>query len=203
MVIFFGIASFAPIMAFAEETPKNSENSVDIIADGETLDNDENASNSQDIKVESNDNKDILPKTEDSKWFEEKIEPLLWEYGTEVVALGTICLIVFKKGKKAAKAVSAAASLLTESNNDNKTTQADVKKLQQSNEEWKREMEAQFDKRFEQIKTEIVDTEKDTNHTVHKLLQVEEIAYEGNPTLVSKGAAKKISEVIHNDETKG
>ena len=147
-------------------------------------------------------NKDMIPETESSTWFEEKIEPLLWNYGMNVAALATICVIVLKKVKRTADSVGAVAGLLTKSNNDNEATKSDVKQLQKSNEAWQQEMEDKFNKKVEEMKSELVETEKDTNKTVHKLLNVEEIAYKGNPSFISKGIAKKISEVIHNDETK-
>ena len=202
MTIFVGIASFAPIMAFAEETPKNEVISADIIESEEILEEEENVANTEDTEVKQDNNSNVLPATKSTTRFEEKIEPLLWQYGTDVLALGTICLVVLAKSKKSANSVLAVAGLLTKSNDDNKQTQESVKQMQESNNAWKKEMESEFNKKFDEIKKELVDTEKDTNNAVHKLLHVEEIAYEENPTLVSNGTAKKIAEVIHNEKCK-
>jgi hypothetical protein len=144
----------------------------------------------------------VLPKTEGTSWFEENIEPLLWRAGADVVALGTVCVIVLKRSKKAADSVNAVAGLLMASNDNNKESAKEMKAIRKEHDEWKKGMEAMMNKRFEEMRKDIVETEKDTNEVVHKLLSVEEIAYEENPSFVSSGTAKKIAEVIRYGESK-
>lgn len=144
----------------------------------------------------------VLPKTEGTSWFEKNVEPLLWRAGADVVALGAICVIVLKRSKKAADSVNAVAGLLVQSNDNNKESAKALKSIRKENEEWKKEMEEQINQRFDEMRKDLVDTGKDTNEVVHKLLCVEEIAYEENPYFVSNGTAKKIAEVIRYGENK-
>jgi hypothetical protein len=50
------------------------------------------------------------------------------------------------------------------------------------------------------MRTQVADKVSDTNVTVHKILQAEELAFEENPVLVQNGTAKKIAEVLHHEQ---
>ena len=55
---------------------------------------------------------------------------------------------------------------------------------------------------LKQIREDVRDRIEDACDTVHKILEVEEIAYKNNPLMVSEGTAAKIEEVIHNGTEK-
>lgn len=62
--------------------------------------------------------------------------------------------------------------------------------------QWETHLEEQLTRMFDQLQKNVVNRVSDTNTTVHKLLDVEKIAYGDNPVLVSNGTAKKIAEVV-------
>ena len=170
---------------------------------------------------EENDKNDgVIPETEESKWFDEKVMPYILEYGTAALGVLTGLVLVLRKLKKTIGDLIGAYKALKKSNEDNETTKENVSALGTSIKEWQQEQTENLqewqDKQeeslrkwaaeqvtnmengFKQIAAAVTDKLSDTCDTVHKILNVEEIAYEENPVLVSRGTAKKIAEVIHN-----
>jgi hypothetical protein len=197
----FGFA-VSPITAFAEDVEESVEISVEtseIIASEEVVEETESVENSANDEVVEEDN-GIIPETEGSEWFDKYILPFLVEYGGDIVALATMGWFFLKKLKKAKEAFESATGLLGVANKKVEGTDAEVKRLREENDAMRKALQEDMEK----FKTELVETLKevltdkveDIDETVHKILDVEEIAYESNAKLVGNGTAKKISEVI-------
>lgn len=212
MTLYVEGAELASIFGWYERI---SENIIDIYAydewfgtyelreDGTAISVDYNE-DVEDSQTESELPDGMIPETEGSKWFEKYIAPYLKEYGVTVLGVATAIVLLLGKIKKvinkAIELFNAAIEALKKSNKDNEQTQSDIKKQNEDLETWKKETRAELDKALLDMKKQVVDKVADTNTTVHKLLEVEEIAYEENPVLVSNGTAKKIAEVLHHEQ---
>lgn len=173
-----------PLFVSADEGVETPEISVEI-TDTDVVSNEgETAENDGEIVVE----------TETSEWFDETIKPLLLEYGAEVVAFASVVFICLRDLKKAKTVFDEAVSAITKSNKDNDSTSKAVEKLKK---EMRKEMEAVTEALRgirEGLETRVIDVDE----IVHKLLEVEKLAYGNNAHLVSNGTAKRIAEVIGN-----
>ncbi|MBQ7831090.1 MAG: hypothetical protein IJX30_00545 [Clostridia bacterium] len=149
--------------------------------------------------VEMETKAEIVPKTADSEWFEEILEPILIRYGVDVLAFLTAAGICLKGLKKAKKIFETATAIVTASHKDNESLSAKQTDLEARQDEYEKAMDEKMDKRFQEMEEKLVSEVDDTNKTVHKLLDVEEIAYTSNPVLVSNGAAKRIAEVVKHE----
>jgi F0F1-type ATP synthase membrane subunit b/b' len=123
--------------------------------------------------------------TEASKWFDEYIVPMLVQFGATLAAFALGVVVFFKVLNKTKKAFEEATELVNTSNNNNADIRAEMKQLKKDNEAWKKGVEKK-----------LVAGVDDTNKTVHKILEVQELAHTSNPALVGNGTAKKISEVV-------
>ena len=101
--------------------------------------------------------------------------------------------------KKAKKIFETATAIVTASHKDNESLSAKQTDLEARQDEYEKAMDEKMDKRFQEMEEKLVSGVDDTNRTVHKLLDVEEIAYTSNPVLVSNGAAKRIAEVVKHE----
>lgn len=219
-VALFSIGFFAPpITAYAESNVEPLESveihseSIDFTEEEEVVEDSAVVENSADLKGE-NESNTVIPETATSKWFDTYIIPFVVEYGTDILALGTTVVLCLKKLKKAKDVFATATAAVNESNQNNIDTSTEVKKLREENEKWQREFAentyAVFNRMEEQrsadmqrladaLKETLSDKVEDIDQVVHKILDVEEIAYISNTALVGNGAAKKISEVIKNE----
>lgn len=156
---------------------------------------------------------DIIPETVESEWFKENVVPYIWKFVT--AAAGALCsmLLFLKKHDIKLGELIDACNVLKTANNNNEKTKQDVAQqyefLQEwttsQNEERKKWQEAQTAAMLEgikQIREEVRDRIEDACDTAHKILEVEEIAYQNNPAMVSQGTTAKIEEVIHNGTEK-
>lgn len=164
----------------------------------------------------------IIPETEFSLWFKEKILPYILQFlAVAVGALFSFLLVLRKFDIKLGDLINA-CNVLRKANKDSEDTKAavqaqDNKLLEwtasqaESMKEWQREQKEQMQEHmraqaeamaagFAQIAADVTNKLDDAVKTVHKILDVEEIAYRENPAMVSKGTAHKIEEVIHGDE---
>lgn len=64
------------------------------------------------------------------------------------------------------------------------------------------EMQGAFAKAVQELKETLADKVTNADDTLHKLLEVEKLAYGDNAALVSNGTAKKIAEVVGNGKKK-
>lgn len=173
-----------PLFVSADEGVETPEISVEITDTDIVPSEDETAENGGEIVAE----------TETSKWFDETLKPLLLEYGAEVVAFASVVFICLRDLKKTKAVFDEAVSAITKSNKDNDSTSKAVEKLKK---EMRKEMEAVTDalnEIREGLETKVIDVDE----IVHKLLEVEKLAYGNNAHLVSNGTAKRIAEVIGN-----
>ena len=173
-----------PLFVSADEGVETPEISTEITDTDIVSSEDETAENDGEIVAE----------TETSKWFDETIKPLLLEYGAEVVAFASVVFICLKDLKKAKAVFDEAVTAVTKSNKDNETTSKAVEKLKK---ELRKEMEEVTDA-LKEIREGLEAKVIDVDEIVHKLLDVEKIAYGNNAQLVSNGTAKRIAEVIGN-----
>ena len=174
--------AFSPVIAVAEESAETPIESAEIFESEEVIEETESVENSAVLE----DVEGIIPETEGSKWFDKYIVPFLVEYGAVLSAFATGVFVFLKSIRKIKAAFADATAVVNTSNNDNAELRAEIKQMKKENEAWKKSIEDQ-----------VVAGLADTNKTVHKILDVEEIAYENNTALVGNGTAKKISEVIH------
>lgn len=153
----------------------------------------------------------IIPETEASIWFEEKIMPYILEYGAAALGVLSGLLFVLGKLKKSIAGLVGAHNALKTANENNDNTKKEVQTLKTDSAAWQERQEAKMEEyfarqkkmmeeRFDAIAEKVTDKLDDIGETAHKILDVEEIAYEDNPVMVSKGTSKKIAEVIHNGE---
>lgn len=166
----------------------------------------------------------IIPETEFSLWFKEKILPYILQFlAVAGGALFSFLLVLRKFDIKLGDLINA-CNVLRKANKDSEETKADVTKQNEFIQEWtsnqnryiqsvmstqseemKKWQEAQAAAMLEglkQIREEVKDRIEDACETVHKILDVEEIAYQNNPAMVSQGTTAKIEEVIHNGTEK-
>jgi hypothetical protein len=174
--------AFSPVIAVAEE------NAGIPLESNETVDNKEVVEETESVEnlgvlegVEG-----IVPESKGSKWFDKYVVPFLVEYGAVLAGFATGVVLFLKTIRKSKAAFAEATDIVNTSNNDNAELRAEIKKFKKDNEAWKKSIEKK-----------VVEGLADTNTTVHKILDVQEIAYKSNTTLVGNGTAKKISEVIH------
>lgn len=143
--------------------------------------------------AETNENQtEIVQETETSKWFDETIKPLLIEYGAMVAAGFSAAAFCLKKIKKAKEMFDSATGVVEKSNADNK----EIKRLV---EDFKNEVLSGLGlvaDALKEIREGVEEKVIDVDEIVHKLLDVEKIAYGNNAHLVSNGTAKRIAEVI-------
>lgn len=175
-----GVAT--PLFVNAEETQKNAIESV-VAEELENVPSD----------AETNENQtEIVQETETSKWFDETIKPLLIEYGAMVAAGLSAAAICLKKIKKAKEIFDSATGVVEKSNADNK----EIKRLV---EDFKNEVLSGLGlvaDALKEIREGVEEKVIDVDEIVHKLLDVERLAYGSNAALVSNGTAKRIAEVI-------
>ena len=179
-----GFGLFAPVTASANE---GVESAVESVVTGEM----DNVSDETET-VENDGN--LVGETETSEWFDKTIKPLLLEYGAEVVAFVSVAFLCLKKVKDAKALFDSAVEVVKKSNADNEATSESVAKLKK---EMKKQMEA-VTKALEDIRGGLEAKVLDVDEIVHKLLDVEKLAYGNNAHLVSNGTAKRIAEVIGN-----
>lgn len=173
-----------PLIVSADEPAGMPEISVEITSS-------ENVS--ADDEATENDTK-IVKETETSKWFDETIKPLLIEYGAMVAAVFSAAAFCLKKIKKAKEMFDSATGVVEKSNADNK----EIKRLV---EDFKNEVLSGLGlvaDALKEIREGVEEKVIDVDEVVHKLLDVEKIAYGNNAHLVSNGTAKRIAEVIGN-----
>lgn len=208
----FGFA-VSPVTAFAEDVEESVEISVEtseIVSAEEVVEETESVGNSAVLEGETEVD-GVIPETEGSEWFEEYIQPYLIEYGAVLAAVITGAVLFLKKAKKVLDLFIALLEKLKIANKRVEGTADEVKILREENAALRKELKEEnanhrkeLKEDMEKFKTELIDTLKevltdkveDIDETVHKILDVEEIAYESNAKLVGNGTAKKISEVI-------
>ena len=173
-----------PLVVSAEEGVETPEIGTEITDTDIVSSEDETAENGT----------EIVEETETSKWFDETLKPLLLEYGAEVAAIATVVFVCLRDLKKTKGVFDAAVEAITKSNKDNESTSKAVKKLK---EEVAKEMKAVTDA-LKEIREGLEAKVIDVDNIVHKLLDVEKLAYGNNAHLVSNGTAKRIAEVIGN-----
>jgi hypothetical protein len=180
--------SVSPIMAYAEESVNAVESSEIVTSEEvvEEVDSVENTASEEAVEEDSG----IIPKTEGSEWFDENILPIIINYGAGILAMATVALLALKKLKNVIQLFKDALVLLGIANNKVESTDEEVRILREEMDKFKQSL-------VENLKEVLTDKVDDIDEVVHKILDVEEIAYESNPVLVGNGTAKKISEVIH------
>lgn len=167
-----------------------------ISASAETVENNEIITETENVSSEtetSENQAEIIEETESSEWFDQTLKPLLIEFGTEVIAFVTVILLCLKDLNKTKSTLGTALGSLTQSNTDNK---AMAKEVRQEMQEMKETFKGALQEIRESLSKEVVDIDQ----VVHKILDVEKIAYGSNAALVSSGAAKRIAEVVRYGE---
>ena len=155
----------------------------------------------------------IIPETEVSKWFDEKIAPYIMEAVTAIVGVVVGLVICLKPLKSAVSLIIGAYNALKKSNEDSEQMKKDVEEMKKERLEWEARQEQKMEEYFARqsdiirenmqgIRKDVSDKLDDVSNVAHKILDVEEIAYANNPIMVSQGTARKIEEVIHNGEKK-
>lgn len=209
-----GVGLFAPVTASANEGVESAVESVVT---------DEPSDLSSEVETNKNDG-NFVEETETSEWFDEMIIPLLLQYGAEVIAFATVVFLWLKKFSQSNTALGVAVDALTKSNGENIDTSRAVQELKEAfikdvtamKEEHAREiaemrnafteenaeMQGAFAKAVQELKETLADKVTNADDTLHKLLEVEKLAYGDNAALVSNGTAKKIAEVVGNGKKK-
>lgn len=135
----------------------------------------------------------VIPETEESKWFEEHIQPYLMTALSVLAAFLTCIAFVIKPIAKVVSKFKDAKDELVSNNKEN----AEMRK---NNDAWKeevrKELKAEMDKRFSAMEKET----HETHEGVKKLLKVDQIVFEDNPSMVSKGTSHKVAEVLNHEE---
>lgn len=183
-----GVGFIAPITASAE-TGESSE----VIVETENLSSETETSENQ---------AEIAKETESSEWFDETLKPLLIEYGADVVAFVTVILLCLKDLNKTKSTLGTALGALTQSNTDNKSMAKEVQEFKAEVRQEMQEMKETFKGALQEIRESLSKEVVDIDQVVHKILDVEKIAYGSNAALVSSGAAKRIAEVVRYGEIK-
>lgn len=190
----------SPIVVSADEGVETPEISVEIT--------DTDIVSSEEETVE-NEGKETVEETESSEWFDKHILPLIVEYGADVIAFATVAFMALKDTQKTKAALSTAVAEVIKSNADNKSTSEAVQELKDAFSKEMEEVKAEHAQEIEAIKevflTAITAIREgmeakvdDIDETVHKVLDVEKIAYGNNAHLVNSGTARRIAEVIGN-----
>ncbi len=192
LLFFVGMAN---VQASAETPEINVEESV-----GEFIDSAEEMQNSSVFEAETSEYFGVIPETSASKWFEEKVQPYLMMVLSVLVAFFATVAWAITPISRSAKKVKAAVDDIKQSNADNKTTQNQVTALQSSNDEWKAEVKAELKAELDRRLLGIEKETHETNVGVKKLLDVDRIVYEDNPSMVSNGTSHKVAEVLHHEE---
>lgn len=150
-------------------------------------------SNEEEIEQESS--VELVPKSESTEWFDETLKPLLIEFGTEIAAFATVVFILLKDLNKTKSGLGTALCALTDSNNQNKDTTKAVEEFKAEVRAEMQEFKAEVMNVLGDIKNGIGANIQDIEETVHKVLDIENIAFGDSDALVSSGAAKRIAEV--------
>ena len=166
-----------PLIVSADEGVETPEISVEITDTDIVSSEEETAENDT----------EIVEKTETSKWFDETIKPLALEFFAVAVGFSAVTAISWKKLKKTMAALAEAVAALAQSIAENKALRKEMRKGMNA------VADALKDIR-EGLETKVIDVDE----IVHKLLDVEKLAYGNNAHLVSNGTAKRIAEVIGN-----
>lgn len=194
----FLCSGFGPVVAFADEAVDSVETS-EIVSVEEVVEETESVENTANDEVVEDDG-NVIPETDDSKWFEETIQPILLQYGAQILAMFTAAFLILKKLASVVKMFISALEKLGIANEQVKEANEKMEALEKQNAEWQEHMDAYvketITKLIEGIKEAVGDKVDDIDDVVHKILEVQEIAYESNAKLVGNGTAKKISEVI-------
>ena len=190
--------SFSPIVAAAEE-PENGVETSEIIEDEEVVEETESVENTPNDEAVEED-ASVALEADNGKSFEENVETFIWQYGAVILGGLTAAFIVLKKLVSVVRLFSSAVQTLMIANKKVEDAQAEMEALRKENAEHQEEMDKHLDdvvnRLIEGLKEALVEKVDDIDAVVHKILDVEEIAYESNPSLVGNGTAKKISEVI-------
>jgi hypothetical protein len=131
----------------------------------------------------------VIPETEASKWFEEYVAPYLMTVLSVLAAFCTCILIFITPIAKVVKKFKTAKDELVSNNKENVA-------MRKGNDEWKDKTKAELQNEIGEMRKEL----HETCASVRKLLAVEKIAYEDNPSMVANGTAHKIAEVINSGE---
>lgn len=166
-----------PLVATAEESVETPEISVEIEDTDIVSSEDETTENSP----------ETVEETETSKWFDENVKPFLMQGAAAVCGVLIAIVIIAKKSKNLLKVLTEAIAALTKALAENKALKKEMRKLGESVTEALKEIR-------EGLEAKVIDVDD----IVHKLLDVEKIAYGNNAHLVSNGTAKRIAEVIGN-----
>lgn len=154
---------------------------------------------------------DIIPETEWSAWFKEKILPYILEFlAVAGGALATFALVLNRLNLRLGDLIDA-VKVLRKANEDSDNTKAAVQEQKEEQLAWEKRQEEEkkawqeqqmqiMEEGFAKIAESVTNKLDDAVNTVHKILDVEEIAYRENPIMVSKGTAHKIEEVIHGEK---
>lgn len=168
---------FTPLIVSADEGVETPEISVEI-TDTDIVSSEE--------EITENDT-EFVEETETSKWFDETIKPLALEFFAVAVGFSAVTAISWKKLKKTMAALTEAVAALAQSIAENKALKKEMRKG----------MNAVVDA-LEEIREGLEAKVVDVDEVVHKLLDVEKLAYGNNAHLVSNGTARRIAEVIGN-----
>jgi hypothetical protein len=203
--IMAGAGFFAPIVVQAEEN-------TDIVSTQETLENSAETNETENVSTEeatSENQAEIVAKTNANEWFEETLMPLIIQYGTEVLAFATVVMIALNDLNKTKSTLGIAVGALTKSNTDNKDTSKAVKELKSEYAKQMSEMQAEmkrignmFVEAVNEIKASLSDKVNDADGKLNALLEVEKLAYGDQAKLVSNGTAKRIAEVVNGGKVK-
>ena len=174
-----------------------------ISASAETVENNEIITETENVSSEtetSENQAEIIEETESSEWFDQTLKPLLIEFGTEVIAFVTVILLCLKDLNKTKSTLGTALGALTQSNTDNKAMAKEVQEFKAEVRQEMQEMKETFKGALQEIRESLSKEVVDIDQVVHKILDVEKIAYGSNAALVSSGAAKRIAEVVRYGE---
>ena len=175
-----GFGLFAPVTASAEEGVESAVESVVT---------DEMDNVSSEVETDENDGI-IVEETETSKWFDENVKPFLMQGAAAVCGVLIAIVIIAKKSKNLLKVLTEAIAALTKALAENKALKKEMRGLGESVTEALKEIR-------EGLEAKVIDVDD----VVHKLLEVEKLAYGDNATLVSNGVAKRIAEVVGYGKT--
>jgi hypothetical protein len=190
--VFVAFGCVTTILANAEEEQESVVESVESV-EMDNVSTEEEAGENQ---------ANIVEETDTSKWFDETIKPMLIQYGAGVLAFATAVLILLKDFNKIKATLATALGALTKSNEDNISTAQAVTVLKEILTEALEQNRAEYEKRMQELSESLADKVVDIDEVVHKLLDVEMLAYGDNSKLVSNGTAKRIAEVVNNGKIK-
>lgn len=188
-MVFTGASLVSPITASANEGAETPVESVVV----------EDASNvSSETEAQEN-----APKETADEWFDKVLMPLLMQVGAEVGAFALVVWMMLKDLNKTKAMLAESVTALITSNGNNSDTAKSVEELKA---EYEKRMEAMeslvssmgemFAAALKELKVSLGDKVADADDLLHKLLEVEKLAYGDNAALVSNGTAKMIAEVV-------